>query len=81
MLKLTPQEIKDRRARVINLLKQPGWNDIVNILKDQLNTKIARLRTVTDYQLDKLQGECNGLEFLLKKVDNILKGERDESAT
>lgn len=77
MNKLTDQQHKDRKARVINLLKQPGWRDILDLFEEQLKIKEHRLRECTDYELDKIQGFIKGLEFIFKKVDNIIKGETD----
>ena len=71
------EQHKDRRNRVLNVLKQPGWSDIIDLYQEQLKAKEKRLRSCTDWQLDKLQGYIEGIEFIFKKVDVIIKGEKE----
>jgi len=66
----------DKRTFLVQLRNSPGWKILERDIREQIKNKERRLRKCADYELDKIQGYLEGLEFPLQKVEESLKGEK-----
>lgn len=68
--------LKEDKIKLLKeLVKHTGWKVLEELQHEKLSTKEKRLRTCSDYELDKIQGYIEGIEFIFKEVERLIRGE------
>jgi len=59
------EEIEFSERKIEDFQKEPVWMEIESIIKERIGEVLVDLSSATIEQIPKLQGEINGLKFVL----------------